>query len=162
MKIAERLEQQADEIGGDYAAKLLHYIRDNTEKMNLTPIEQLFSLELVHTVLWSRLTDRGRFQYALQYNLCDKGGAKYRVDVALFKPDDDSPAVVVELDGHDFHEKTKEQAAKDKKRERAIVATGVRVLRFTGSEVWRDPYKCVEEAVELFRSVAYPKPETPA
>lgn len=58
--------------------------------------------------------------------------------------------VAVEIDGHNFHEKTKEQVAKDKARERAIVATGISVLRFSGSEVFRNPAACVHEIGSIF------------
>lgn len=50
--------------------------------------------------------------------------------------------VVVEVDGHDFHERTKEQAARDKKRDRWFQTHGYSVLRFTGSEVYADPEDC--------------------
>lgn len=53
--------------------------------------------------------------------------------------------VAAECDGHDFHERTKEQAAHDKKRDRYLVSRGVQVMRFTGSEIWRSPQDCVEE-----------------
>ena len=49
----------------------------------------------------------------------------------------------VECDGHDFHEKTKEQAARDKKRDRDLQALGYRVLRFSGSEIYRDVNACI-------------------
>jgi very-short-patch-repair endonuclease len=58
-------------------------------------------------------------------------------------------SVVVELDGHDFHEKTKEQAAHDKKRDRFFAAQGLTVLRFTGSEVYRDADRCAAEVMSL-------------
>jgi hypothetical protein len=60
--------------------------------------------------------------------------------------------VVVECDGHDFHEKTKEQAQRDKARDRYLVSAGFKVMRFTGSEIWRDPTACAIEALY----VAYP------
>ena len=41
--------------------------------------------------------------------------------------------IVVECDGHDFHEKTKDQVARDKSRVRDLEIAGWRVLRFTGS-----------------------------
>lgn len=53
--------------------------------------------------------------------------------------------IVVECDGHDFHEKTKEQAKKDKKRDRTFQSLGYNVFRFTGSEIWQDPINCAEE-----------------
>ena len=52
---------------------------------------------------------------------------------------------VVECDGHEFHEKTKPQAAKDKERDRRIQSDGYPILRFTGSEIWNDPYSVAEE-----------------
>lgn len=53
--------------------------------------------------------------------------------------------LIVECDGHDFHERTKEQAAKDRSRDRDWQIKGFGVLRFTGSELHRDPLKCARE-----------------
>jgi very-short-patch-repair endonuclease len=53
--------------------------------------------------------------------------------------------MIVECDGHDFHERTKEQARRDKKRDRFFQSLGFKVLRFTGSEIWADAIKCAEE-----------------
>ncbi len=53
--------------------------------------------------------------------------------------------LAVELDGHDFHERTKEQAGRDKRRDRYFAAAGIKVLRFTGSEIFADPVACAEE-----------------
>jgi len=69
-------------------------------------------------------------------------GAKYRLDFAI---DPEEERIAVECDGHEFHERTKEQAARDKGRDRALQAAGWRVLRFTGSEIWADPGKCARE-----------------
>lgn len=62
--------------------------------------------------------------------------------------------VIVECDGHQFHEKTKEQAANDKRRDRDFVAAGYRVLRFSGSEIWNDPMRCASDAIEVAHSRA--------
>lgn len=56
--------------------------------------------------------------------------------------------VIVECDGHDFHERTKEQAAKDRSRDRDAQMAGFHILRFTGSELWRDPWGCAEKVCE--------------
>lgn len=45
--------------------------------------------------------------------------------------------LAIECDGHDFHEKTKEQARRDKSRDRLLMANGIHTIRFTGSEVFR-------------------------
>lgn len=55
----------------------------------------------------------------------------------------------IECDGHDFHEKTKEQAARDKRRDRILAAADVRVIRFTDSEIWRSPNDCFRELVDI-------------
>jgi hypothetical protein len=57
--------------------------------------------------------------------------------------------IVVETDGHDFHEKSKEQASRDRRRDRELQTAGWKVLRFTGSEVWADPRACVAQIHEF-------------
>jgi len=72
----------------------------------------------------------------------------YRADIFLTYTDQQfggSVTMVVECDGHEFHEKTKEQAAKDKSRDRALQSLGHLVFRFTGSEVWASPGDCATE-----------------
>lgn len=64
--------------------------------------------------------------------------------------------MVIECDGHDYHERTKEQAARDKKRDRFFASKGYKVLRFTGSEIWADPEAVAEEALgQLSRDDAW-------
>lgn len=58
--------------------------------------------------------------------------------------------LIVECDGHDFHEKTKEQAARDKRRDRTLQALGYKVFRFTGSEVYKDAIACAKEVFTGF------------
>lgn len=53
-------------------------------------------------------------------------------------------SVFVECDGHDFHERTKEQAKRDRSKDRELQKTH-KVLRFTGSEIWGDAFKCAAE-----------------
>ena len=71
----------------------------------------------------------------------------HRVDFAVFVNGVASEEIklVVECDGHNFHEKTKEQAARDKKRDRDLQIAGWKVLRFTGSEICRDWYECAAQ-----------------
>ena len=79
---------------------------------------------------------------------------KYRVDfVVSLKPL--RQKIVVECDGHDFHERTKEQAARDRSRDRSLTEDGYRVVRFTGSEIWRDPWGCAQEVSNQFVSIMH-------
>lgn len=45
-------------------------------------------------------------------------------------------SLVVECDGHEFHERTKEQAARDRSRDRRLQSAGYTVFRFTGAEIY--------------------------
>lgn len=75
----------------------------------------------------------------------------WRVDflLTLIDIDGEMQHVVIECDGHEFHERTKEQAARDRARDRAMIAKGYHVLRFTGSEIHRNGPKCLGE-IESF------------
>ena len=55
--------------------------------------------------------------------------------------------IIIECDGHDFHDRTREQARKDRSRDRALQSLGYRVFRYTGSEIWSNVFMCAHEAV---------------
>lgn len=59
---------------------------------------------------------------------------------------DISPKIGIELDGHDFHEKTKEQVENDKKRERYLRSKGWQIFRYSGSEVYKN---CINLVLDL-------------
>lgn len=73
----------------------------------------------------------------------------WRADFFVEVTNDGKPigTIVVECDGHDFHERTKEQAARDRSRDRVMTAAGHRVLRFTGSELWESAAECASEII---------------
>ena len=62
---------------------------------------------------------------------------------------------VVECDGHEFHEKTKSQAARDKARDRALVSQGFRVFRLSGSEIWNHPGATAYEVGKAMYNLAW-------
>lgn len=75
---------------------------------------------------------------------------RYRCDFLItMKWNEYQTSVVVEIDGHEFHEKTKQQVSKDKARERSIVSSGYRVLRFSGSDVFNNALPCADEVFAL-------------
>lgn len=57
--------------------------------------------------------------------------------------------IVIECDGHEFHEKTKEQAKHDKERDRFLQKEGYPVYRFTGSEIFNNPLHILSEIEEI-------------
>lgn len=73
----------------------------------------------------------------------------YRVDfmVSVPCPNGDTALFAIECDGHDFHERTKEQALRDRSRDRTLLQAGIQTLRFTGSEIWADAGRCADEVL---------------
>lgn len=79
---------------------------------------------------------------------------EYSVDLAVwFRIGKLRAGLCIECDGHEFHERTKEQASRDKRRDREILSAGWPVLRFTGSEIFRDPVACVAQIRDPLYSV---------
>lgn len=82
---------------------------------------------------------------------------RYRIDLAIVECDwhENPPRVrlAIECDGHDFHERTKEQAARDKRRDRELVAAGWQVLRFTGSEIRNEAKRCADEVLSIINGL---------
>ena len=76
-------------------------------------------------------------------------GERYRADFLIRYPFFGKEYIaVVECDGHDFHEKTKRQAARDKQRDRICQRLGYHVFRFTGSEIRANPGHCAFEVLD--------------
>lgn len=73
---------------------------------------------------------------------------KFRVDfMVTVLAGKEYKRLVVECDGHDFHERTKKQAKADRSRDRRLQELGYTVYRFTGSEIYTDPVKCAQDVV---------------
>lgn len=60
--------------------------------------------------------------------------------------------VFIECDGHDFHERTPEQAERDRKKDRLAQDRGISILRYTGREIHRSPAHCVSEIIGFLQN----------
>lgn len=78
----------------------------------------------------------------------------FRIDWVLADKNARQPYVFVECDGHDFHERTKEQAERDRAKDRAIQLAGIPILRFTGREIHRNVNDCLLQIVQMSYGVA--------
>ncbi len=103
----------------------------------------------------------------LQKSITTWGERSYRVDFLVYltrfgtvgatRENHHSPQLarlVVEVDGHEFHEKTKVQASRDKDRDRQLLLAGCPVIRFSGSDVFNDPEGCAEEIDDQLNEIA--------
>lgn len=147
-----RVRQIFNDIMENYAAGMLSFL----EKCE-SPIEQLMMLALnSEKENYTLLTDDGMIiihpQAEINIGGSDGGKIKesFRVDfLVIIKIKGKFIRVIVECDGHEFHEKTREQAIRDKRRGRLLILEGYIVLNYTGSEIWSNPFKCAREVLEL-------------
>lgn len=87
------------------------------------------------------------------YAQCDDeiDGKKYIIDFVIeFSPIFFNTGIryAIELDGYDYHS-SKEQMNHDYERERALQKEGYKVIRFTGSQIYKDPFGCAREVIEM-------------
>lgn len=119
-----------------------------------SPIERLFGSAFMFMGEGKQFPGGEHYRMETQHKTGD-----YRLDFLFVVTcaDGAKKRLAVELDGHDFHEKTKQQAARDKKRDRDLLGEGIEVMRFTGSEVWANPFACVDEALTRCHVLRYGK-----
>ena len=99
------------------------------------------AIALLNSVVVSRQIQLGPYRvdfYAVSAVELDFGSIIFRL--------------VIECDGHEWHERMKEQAAADKARDRWFARNGYGVLRFTGSEIWTNPDSCIDEIADYFKN----------
>lgn len=70
----------------------------------------------------------------------------YRLDFVVYC---DGGFIDIECDGHDWHDRTKQQAAADRSRDRELSRHGIHVYRFTGSEIVHYADRCAAEVYEM-------------
>lgn len=73
--------------------------------------------------------------------------SRYRVDFI-----DESRKLIIELDGHESH-KSKEDRTYDAKRDRQLQREGYTVIRFTGSEIYKNSASCVDEVLQVTNAI---------
>ena len=103
-----------------------------------SPIEEMFIKEMGPLVCAENI------EMEVQYT----NESPYRLDVAFPKHQ-----VAVELDGHEFHS-SKEARQRDAARDRDLTFRGWTVIRFTGSEIYKDAHACASEVLSLIYQLA--------
>lgn len=121
-----------------------------------SPIEQLLSLCLTNLRIsfnnWNPFIEITNF--VPNQEIKCKNGKKYRLDfyfVVAYK-NQETKYFGIECDGYEFHQKTKEQVEYDNQRQRDLQNNGIEIIRFSGSEIWNNPFKCAEEVKNIILS----------
>lgn len=125
-----------------------------------SPIEQLFSLSLEY----KKIYDINLFNpyidltYSNNQEIKCTNGKKYRLDfyfvVAYYNSKGkiiDTKYYDVECDGYDYHS-SKEQIKYDNERTRALQKDGFEIIRFSGSEIYINSDKCVDDLIKILIS----------
>jgi len=155
----KKTEHLASHFHWEMKSRFSDFYRDGKTNIE-SPIEQIFFIEWHYR----KLVDPWLFESHLflfpQYQ--DETTGKFRVDfkvnfdrhiLSSTSVKDESPSLPrlgIELDGHEWHEKTKEQVQDDKQRERHLIRNGWTLLRFTGSEVIQKHAVCIYEVIETY------------
>ncbi|HEX7065890.1 MAG TPA: DUF559 domain-containing protein [Bacillales bacterium] len=141
--VIEKFDRYLDELQG-----ITEFCRSPIEKMLAIPL-----YDSVERSKWNHFGDI--FDISPQVEV-DTGGNKYTVDFMVRFGIQDPEGknhifhdFVIECDGHEFHEKTKEQVSKDKQRERDLMKKGYIVIRFSGSDIHNTPEYCAHEAMDI-------------
>jgi very-short-patch-repair endonuclease len=106
-----------------------------------SPIEKVLLLGLFE---WRQVEDFPFVGIAHQFE-----ESPFFIDIALLTKA--SHRVALEADGHDWHEKDKEQIAHDRRRDRALQLRGWYVARFTGYEIHRSLDSVMKELIYIGR-----------
>lgn len=89
----------------------------------------------IEEMLYEAIFNAGVVDVRLQYPI-----GPYRADLAV-----PEARLAIEADGAAYHQ----DKARDKKRDEYFASQGWRVVRFTGSQIYRDPEACGEEVRRL-------------
>ena len=130
----------------DYICEHLDVLEEYSNTCK-SPIELIFALafELV-----AYDAPEGKYLWLEPQYEVDVGEKKYYLDFSC--EGFSTLKVGVECDGHDFHEKTKEQVARDNERDYNLKMAGWDILHFSGSQIYKEPFKCAYKTIEYIIS----------
>lgn len=152
--------------GSSVPCNLQIYYYENI--IHLTPIEQIFYvayLIFVSDILCYEVDDMDiPFNISLLEELSSQTKIKYKnktyiADFVIdytrigtkgtpIYPRLQKLKYVIELDGYDYH-CTKKQMQNDYERENNLKELGYKVVRFTGSQIYKEPYTCIEKLINI-------------
>lgn len=142
---------------------MVQSIAEHMAELCESPIEVMLATSLI---LANRVTGNKFFEViihekppeteALFYVYPQHQWEGYRIDFCLISAKLDQK-LFVECDGHEFHERTPEQAERDRRKDRLAQEHGIPMLRFTGREIFRSPESCAQQIMTFAFNRANPK-----
>lgn len=123
-----------------------------------SPIEVIFAFSFEIVAFCNG--DFSSSMYLIPQYEIDTKTKRYRVDFVFDTNECESPYIhfeksfklVIECDGHDFHEKTKAQVKKDNERDMALKMAGYDVLHFSGSQIYNEPFECAKQVLDYIQT----------
>lgn len=115
-----------------------------------SPIEEIMLVALSGVVAKIGKNFHKHFTILAQHEI-ENGDSYYVADFAIFFQNRKNSVpikLIVECDGHEFHEKTKEQVEKRNKRDYSLKMQGFDILHFSGSEIYKDPVGCARKCID--------------
>lgn len=138
---------------------LLNYDSGDPLLLIKSPIEQIFYVSFL--LVSRQFPSNGRDWIEIipfpQYSV-ESNGVSYVPDFSFFVViktlgkhfgvDEDAyfSSVLVECDGHNFHEKTKQQVSNGNRKLNSLQQSGKTVIRLSGSDIFNNPIQCAYEA----------------
>ena len=126
--------------------------------MNLkSPIEQIFGFvyDIVRIDKYGFI-DSEIYGWESQKEIIT-AGCRYYADFHFCVPcvskTTGSAHVLVECDGHDFHERTKNQVEYGNNRDFNLKNAGYEVIHFSGSQIYKDPFSCAEKVLMYLNNI---------
>lgn len=82
-------------------------------------------------------------------------GPAYRTDFmcSVWRGGERIAMLAVECDGHEFHERTKEQVRSGHKRDHVLRLAGIETVHLSGSEITRNPLACGQVVAERLATI---------
>lgn len=163
----DKLPQRCKEIFFEYMSNYYPSISDDKsmlleilplDNVYESPIEQIFDFTY-HILLFDRGLEIPYIYIEHQYPIYTKNH-NYRADFYFdteyeFKfhyKYEYNFKLVIECDGHDFHEKTKEQVKYNNDRDYDLKNAGYDILHFSGSQIFNEPFKCANNTMNYILS----------
>jgi hypothetical protein len=152
----------------DHASTVLRGHLDADLRANVVELGLESPIEVAFYAWWQaiqRVTPDCHVTLAPQQEVALPSTTTYRLDFVVDQDDTDAgweasqagidwPQIAIELDGHDWHERTKDQVILRNQRDRDLQTAGWKIFHVSGTELLRDPVSVVAE-IMAFTDGAY-------